>query len=91
MLVVEADLVKALESGTIAAAGLDVFEREPLPADSAISRLPNVVLSPHVAGWDHESVTAMAEQSAQSVVDLHQGRWPEGCVVNDELRPGWHW
>ena len=91
MLVDEPALVDALRRGTVQAAGLDVFEREPLPADSPILTLDNVVVSPHVAGWDYESIAAMAEIAARSVVDLYQRRWPDGCVVNDELRPGWHW
>ena len=91
VLVDEAALVEALRNGTIAAAGLDVYEREPLPADNPLLSLPNVVTSPHVAGWDYDSIAGMAELSARCVVDLYQGRWPEGCVVNDELRAGWHW
>ncbi|MBI5631780.1 MAG: phosphoglycerate dehydrogenase [Elusimicrobia bacterium] len=46
-IVVENDLVAALESGRLAGAGLDVYEREPLPADSALRRLSQVVMSPH--------------------------------------------
>lgn len=46
----EAALVRALEQGWIAGAGLDVFAVEPLPADSRLWELPNVVLSPHVSG-----------------------------------------
>lgn len=46
----EATLIAALTDGTIAGAGLDVFETEPLPADSPLWRLPNVIISPHVAG-----------------------------------------
>jgi D-3-phosphoglycerate dehydrogenase len=90
-LVDEVALIEALQQGTIHAAGLDVFAREPLPADNPLVQLDNVVVSPHVAGWDYESIAAMAEISARCVVDLYQGRWPEGCVVNDQLRPGWKW
>jgi phosphoglycerate dehydrogenase-like enzyme len=90
-LVDEVALVEALQRGTIHAAGLDVFEREPLPADNPLVHLDNVVVSPHVAGWDYESIAAMAEISARCVVDLYQGRWPEGCVVNEQLRAGWKW
>ena len=47
---VEQDLVRALQSGSIAGAALDVAPREPLPADSGLWSLPNVVMSPHTAG-----------------------------------------
>ncbi|TXR50543.1 D-2-hydroxyacid dehydrogenase [Phyllobacterium endophyticum] len=48
--VVEADLVQALQKGTIAGAMLDVFEREPLPIESPLWDMPNVIATPHVAG-----------------------------------------
>lgn len=47
----EKALVKALKKGWIAGAGLDVFETEPLPEDSPLWKLDNVLLSPHVAGF----------------------------------------
>jgi phosphoglycerate dehydrogenase-like enzyme len=48
-------LVSALQTGPISAAGLDVFENEPLAADSPLRSLPNVVLTPHI-GWTVEEV-----------------------------------
>jgi len=45
------DLVAALRAGEIAGAGLDVFEQEPLPADDALWTLPNVLITPHSAGF----------------------------------------
>jgi len=49
----EPALIRALEEGRIGGAALDVFEREPLPADNPLWRMPNVLVSPHRAG-DHE-------------------------------------
>ena len=49
-LVVEKDLVAALESGHLAGAGLDVTDPEPLPAESRLWDLPNVIITPHVGG-----------------------------------------
>ena len=45
------DLVAALRSGEIAGAGLDVYEQEPLPAEHPLWTTPNVLLTPHTAGW----------------------------------------
>jgi phosphoglycerate dehydrogenase-like enzyme len=47
----EGALINALREGWIAGAGLDVFEEEPLPSDSPLYDLENVILSPHVAGF----------------------------------------
>lgn len=47
----EAALIETLSKGRIAGAGLDVFEREPLPADSPLWDMPNVVVCPHIGGY----------------------------------------
>jgi phosphoglycerate dehydrogenase-like enzyme len=44
-------LVRALRSGTIFGAGLDVFEREPLPADHPLWTMDHVLITPHTGGW----------------------------------------
>ncbi|MGQ0572531.1 MAG: D-2-hydroxyacid dehydrogenase [Armatimonadota bacterium] len=49
----EAALIEALRTGTITGAGLDVFEREPLPADSPLYDMENVIITPHVSGASH--------------------------------------
>lgn len=90
-LVDEPALVEALRSGHLYGAGLDVFQQEPPANHNPLLDLDNVVLSPHMAGLDEESVVAMADKAAECLVTLHQGGWPEGCIVNETIRPGWHW
>jgi D-3-phosphoglycerate dehydrogenase / 2-oxoglutarate reductase len=90
-LVVETDLRDALTSGQIAGAGLDVLNREPPEPGNPLLGLPNVVLSPHIAGTDTLSMRDMAELAARTIVDLQQNRWPDDCVVNSDLRDGWRW
>ena len=90
-LVVEADLFEAVRSGHLAGAGLDVFEHEPPLADHPLWTLPNVVLSPHMAGLDERAMDDMATMAARCVIDLFAGRWPEASVVNPSIAPGWRW
>lgn len=52
-LVVQADLIEALEQGNIAGAALDVTTPEPLPADDPLWSAPNLLITPHVAGQFH--------------------------------------
>lgn len=90
-LVDEAALYEALRGGHLAGAGLDVLQDEPPAPDNPLLTLSNVVVSPHLGGLDWKSMADMAEMAARCVAELRAGRWPEGCVVNDELRPGWTW
>jgi D-3-phosphoglycerate dehydrogenase len=85
-LVDEAALVEALRSGRIAAAGLDVFEEEPLPADSPLLGLANVVLTPHTAGVSEASVRRVKTEVGQAAAAVLSGRWPKS-VVNPKVRP----
>jgi D-3-phosphoglycerate dehydrogenase len=90
-LVVEADLLAALRSGHLRAAGLDVFEQEPPAPDNPLFQLDNVVLSPHIAGNDDRSSEDMGIECARCIITLHEGGWPDGAVVNDELKGKWKW
>jgi D-3-phosphoglycerate dehydrogenase len=82
----ESALVRALEAGQIAGAGLDVLETEPPTGDSRLLQLNNVVLTPHVAGAAAEGVETRWRLSVETVIDLAQGRWPASCV-NPTVRP----
>jgi D-3-phosphoglycerate dehydrogenase len=88
-LVDEDALMRALTSGHLFGAGLDVCKIEPLPANSPLLKHENIVFAPHLGGIDQTALDAMGQLSAQCLVDLFTGKWPEGCVVNDSIRAGW--
>ncbi len=77
-------LVEALDAGRIRMAALDVFENEP-PAGSKLLALPNVILTPHIAGVSVDAMRAMALLAARSVVDVLEGRTPQSVVNPDAL------
>jgi phosphoglycerate dehydrogenase-like enzyme len=82
---VTADLIAALTSGKIAGAGLDVVDPEPLPAESPLWHLPNVIITPHISAdtpVSHEQYDAVLEENLRryvagepmlSVVDIERG------------------
>ncbi|PWC73807.1 hydroxyacid dehydrogenase [Azospirillum sp. TSH100] len=69
---VESDLLDALESGHLRGASLDVFVKEPLPADHPLWRHPKVRVTPHVAGVTHPS--RCVDQVVAAVTALREGR-----------------
>jgi D-3-phosphoglycerate dehydrogenase len=76
----ESALVDALTSGKIWAAGLDVFEQEPLPLDSPLRAFDNVILTPHVGANSEESVADLYHTGVQITIDVCNGAWPPGVV-----------
>jgi D-3-phosphoglycerate dehydrogenase / 2-oxoglutarate reductase len=80
-LIDEKALAKALREGRVAAAGLDVFEQEPLASDHPFISLPNVVLSGHVGWYSKDAVKELQSRGAQEVVRVLSGGVPQ-CWVN---------
>lgn len=70
----EAALLHALESGTIAGAGLDVFEPEPLPADHPFLRLPNTVITPHLGYVTEETYRVFFGHAVEDVKAFLDGK-----------------
>jgi phosphoglycerate dehydrogenase-like enzyme len=79
----EPALIRALVHGHLRGAGLDVFHEEP-PRSPRLVRLPNVVLSPHVAGLSDKSVAEMTRRATASVIDVLNGGRPAD-VANPEV------
>ena len=80
----EQALVRALREGVIAGAGLDVFEEEPLPAESPLLGLDQVVLTPHIGGWAAEAQTRAQESVVKDVARVLRGETPASPVTSGE-------
>jgi (S)-sulfolactate dehydrogenase len=65
----ETALVAALRAGRLGGAALDVFEHEPVPAGSPLAGVPNLVLTPHVAGVTRESNARVSSMIAEKVAE----------------------
>ncbi len=91
-LVDEAALVDALQSGKLWGAGIDAFDSEPPSVDHPLLQLKQVVLTPHTAGLDLESVEGMGAMAAQWIVDLYQGKpIPKDCILSPDSQAQWKW
>lgn len=80
-------LVEALQSGEIFAAGLDVTDPEPIPADHPLVHLPNCVVLPHIGSATAQTRNAMAELATNNLVAVLEGRRPEAILNPEVLEP----
>ncbi|MFW3615331.1 2-hydroxyacid dehydrogenase [Billgrantia antri] len=83
----EAALIGALESGEIRAAGLDVFEQEPLSPESPLPHMPNVVALPHIGSATHETRDAMAQRAVDNITLALEGQRPISLVNEAACKP----
>jgi D-3-phosphoglycerate dehydrogenase len=81
----EKALIRALQEGKIAGAGLDVVENEPIPKDSPLLHMDQVILNPHVAWYSEESQIELKRKTAQNVADVLRGFYPT-YLVNKEVK-----
>lgn len=72
-LIDERSLIKALKSGKIRSAGLDVYENEPLPGISELAMQENVILTPHIAGVTYEAFKQMMQEAMCNIYHFENG------------------
>jgi glyoxylate reductase len=82
----EEALYEALKNSQIAGAGLDVFEQEPIPLDSPLLKLDNVVVAPHISSASLETRSRMSEMVAENLVSFFQGKRPPNLVNSDVVK-----
>ena len=87
-LVDEAAMADALASGHLAGAALDCFEVEPLPPESPLRDLPNVILTPHNVGHTRELFMSMGRALVENLTRLAAGQEP-AITRNPEVLEGW--
>lgn len=81
----EAALIRALQGGQIAGAGLDVFEQEPIAPDNPLLGMENVVITPHSAGYSEGAIRTGRRLAAEELARILGGEWPRN-LVNLDLR-----
>ena len=78
----EEALISALQSGVIAAAGLDVFEKEPVSPDNPLLKMDNVVATPHMAGTTWDTWARRANFGFENMERIRNGEAPQAVVKN---------
>ncbi len=84
----EEALVKALDEGLIAGAGLDVTAQEPMAEDDRLLRMPNVILTGHSAWYSTTSDREIWRKPVTQVIMALEGKWPL-YAVNPEAKDAW--
>ena len=80
-----AALIRALREGWIAGAALDTLEQEPVPRDSPLLLLPNVILNPHAGWYSDQSVPELKRKTAETAIAVLRGQRPTSVVNSDVL------
>lgn len=83
----EADLAEALKSGQVAAAALDVFEKEPLPADSPLLSLENCIVTPHLGASTVEAQVNVAVDVVEQIIEVLKGGAARSAVNIPSMKP----
>jgi len=76
----EAALIDALRNRTIAGAGIDVYEQEPVAPDNPLLGMDNVLVTPHALCWTDECFDAIAREGLSCIVDFANGRTPMSVI-----------
>jgi len=85
-IIAEEDLADALQEARLGGAALDVFQEEPLPADSRLLNLSNVVLTPHIAGMSDNSYKNMGMEAVKNILDVLTGKpYNREALLNTEV------
>lgn len=79
-------LYRACRDGEIAGAAIDVTEQEPLPADSPLRTLENLIITPHIAWYTEEAIVTLKEKLAQEVIRVYEGVEPLNIVNRNTLK-----
>lgn len=79
----EAALIEALRRGSIAGAGIDVFEREPVAPDNPLLGMDNVIVAPHGVAWTREGLAGNSGDACRNLLAVAEGNVPP-CLANPE-------
>jgi D-3-phosphoglycerate dehydrogenase len=80
----EEALYRALKEGWIAGAGIDAFEKEPLPSDSLLLSLDNIILTPHIAWYSERSIPDLHSKAIAEIIRILEGNRPR-YIVNPQV------